>query len=198
MSTQSRIRGRIEAPTTAQGRMFKTMRWPIHFGPFGVGNRWRDRSMAGACVLCGGCLVAACGGGPLNPFSASNATEMLFIAAAQTWDINKDNTVTCQEWQEYTGELFAIGDKNADGAVDKDEYQHIVKSDRLFESVGMAYFDTDADGKLTAQEFSGRKNPAFGVLDRNNDCQIESAEMVRTRQVDNQKNDGSIPSVPGR
>lgn len=158
-----------------------------------------DSAAMALAPLAAAVVLAACSGGPSSPFSSGNSTEMLFVAAAQTWDIDKDNSVSCKEWEKYTGELFTIGDQNADGMVDAEEYKKIIKSDRLFQSVGMAFFDGNADGKLTAQEFTGRRNPAFDVLDRNKDCQIASGEMIRTRQVEALKQDGTIPggAAPG-
>ncbi|MEL7047864.1 MAG: hypothetical protein AAFO75_02715 [Pseudomonadota bacterium] len=143
------------------------------------------RARAVATVVGGlmaACVLSACGGGTV-PFGGSDSKERLFVSAAQTWDLNKDNKVTCSEWKQYTGELFTLADGNQDGVVGNDEYARIVKADRLFQSASLGFFDTNGDGKLTAQEFTETKNPAFDSLDRNKDCQIASEEMVRTRGI---------------
>ncbi|MEO1280693.1 MAG: histidine kinase [Pseudomonadota bacterium] len=145
-----------------------------------------------------GMLVGGCGGGAV-PFSGAKSDDMLFVSAAQTWDINKDNTVTCDEWKQYTAELFTLADANADGVVGTEEYARIIKADRLFQSAQLGYFDANKDGKLTNQEFTERRNPAFDILDQNKDCQIVSAEMVRTRGVQSAPpSDGGAPAqIPG-
>ncbi|MEO1206912.1 MAG: hypothetical protein AAFV45_11325 [Pseudomonadota bacterium] len=160
--------------------------------------RWPSTITAGATVMMVSLAMGGCGGASL-PFSGTKSDDMLFVSAAQTWDLNRDNTVTCDEWKQYTGELFTLADANADGAVGEEEYARIIKADRLFQSAKLGYFDTNKDGTLTAQEFTETKNPAFAILDRNKDCQIASEEMVRTVGVQSAPaSDGAPPSdLPG-
>jgi len=131
------------------------------------------------CILAS-LALAGCAGGS-SPFEGASDNQLLFVKAAQTWDINRDNTVSCDEWRSYTGELFDSADSNRDAFVDEQEYATIIKSDRLFQSAGMAFFDGNGDNKLTRAEFTERPNPAFEVLDKNKDCQIGSNEMVQVR-----------------
>jgi hypothetical protein len=51
-------------------------------------------------VLAPGLLVGGCSSSS-SPFSKSSDFDRTFIAAAQTWDLNKDGVVTCNEWNEY-------------------------------------------------------------------------------------------------
>lgn len=141
--------------------------------------------------------IAGCGGGS-SPFSKASSNELVFVSAAQTWDLNKDNVVTCDEWVQYTTELFQSADLDRDGAVTVEEYKKIISQDRLFEMAGMGHFDANGDGRLTQQEFTGARNPAFELLDRDKDCQIASGEMVQTRQMQSPKDEGSgAPNITG-
>lgn len=121
------------------------------------------------------------------------------MSAAATWDLDKNNAVTCEEWQRYTTELFTEGDANRDGALTVEEYKTVIKADRLFQSADHAYFDANKDGKVALQEMTSKPNPAFQILDKNKDCQIGSNEMVHTRQIQNLKtsSDDGPNTVPG-
>jgi len=161
-----------------------------------------QNALALSAALFASISVAGCGGAASpfsgSPFSKASSNELVFVSAAQTWDLNKDNVVTCDEWVQYTTELFQSADQDRDGSVTAEEYKTIVSQDRLFETVGMAHFDANKDGSLTLQEFTGARNPAFDLLDRDKDCQIASGEMVQTRQLDNDKNTGSgAPNITG-
>jgi len=152
---------------------------------------------AAGAVLSMAVLASACGGGGVsNLFSNASSNDLLFVSAAQTWDVDKDNAVTCQEWQTYTGQLFQTADTNTDGSLTKEEFKGVIKQDRLFQSTGMSYFDTNNDGKLSAQEFASTPNPAFKILDRDKDCRIASNEMVQTRQLQKVKEaEGADPPL---
>ena len=52
------------------------------------------------------------------------------------------------------------------------------RQDRLFTTIGFAYFDADGDGRITLPELADKPNPAFAVLDRNGDCTISFNERV--------------------
>ncbi|MEQ8824163.1 MAG: histidine kinase [Filomicrobium sp.] len=143
--------------------------------------------------------LVGCGGGG-NPFAQKSSNELLFVSAAQTWDLDKNNSVTCEEWQRYTTELFNEADRDKDGALTLVEYKNIVKADRLFQTADHGYFDSNKDGKVVIQEMTSKPNPAFRLLDKNNDCQIGPNEMVHTRQIQALKStsDGAAPAdLPG-
>ncbi|MCH9808964.1 MAG: hypothetical protein K0U74_14665 [Alphaproteobacteria bacterium] len=155
------------------------------------------RSYILSIIGCAALAVAGCGGGS-SPFAKKSSKELLFVSAAPTWDLDKNNSVTCDEWQRYASELFAEGDVNRDGMLTPEEYQKVIRADRLFETADHAYFDANKDGKVALREMTGKPNPAFQILDKNKDCMIAQNELVHTRQIQRIKKDTSDPSdLPG-
>lgn len=127
-------------------------------------------------LILGGCQST-------SPFASASGLELTFIAAAQTWDLNKDNVVTCDEWKQYLATSFAEVDANRDGNLSKEEYAKLAKQDKLFEEADYQFFGGKADGKLTLADMQATPNPAFKRLDKNGDCRLVSEEMVRQHTV---------------
>ncbi|MCC7253570.1 EF-hand domain-containing protein, partial [Hyphomicrobium sp.] len=78
-------------------------------------------------AVAGGCASSS------NPFSNTSDFDRTFIAAAQTWDLDKNGSVSCEEWTRYVSTEFRQADGNGDGALDAEEWKKMVASDRLFE-----------------------------------------------------------------
>ena len=123
-----------------------------------------------AILALGGCA------GSKNPLATASSTERAFVAAAETWDLNHDGSVTCDEWKQYAGTLFRGADANGDGFLARDEFAAMSRVDRLFETVGFAYFDADHDGRISLSELTEKLNPAFALLDANSDCVLSPEE----------------------
>jgi hypothetical protein len=138
----------------------------------------------GTGLVAGGCSSSA-------PFSKANDFDRTFISAAQTWDLDKNGSVSCDEWVQYVTQAFRENDVNGDGALDADEYAKLVRSDRLFEVANIAYYDTNGDGKASLEEMTGKQNIAFRLLDKNGDCQIDRTEAVQVHGVDRPKAGGA-------
>lgn len=149
-------------------------------------------------IVCTAAGVVGCGGGS-SPFGNASSNELLFVSAAATWDLDKNSSVTCDEWQSYTTQLFTEADGNGDGSLSVDEFKRVIRSDRLFESANHEYYDVNGDGKVMLAEMTGKPNPAFQILDKNKDCQIGPNEMVHTRQIQKLKKaaDGGPPPAGG-
>lgn len=144
------------------------------------------------CALASAALVPAvlaggCSSGIGNPFKDNNDFDRTFIGAAQTWDLDKNGSVSCDEWNQYVTTAFREADTNGDGSLDAEEHKMLVKNDRLFEVANIAYYDTNGDGKLSVEEMTGKQNLAFKLLDRNQDCQIDRTETVQVHGVDRVK-----------
>lgn len=144
--------------------------------------------MLGPGLVAGGCSSGA-------PFSKSNDFDRTFISAAQTWDLDKNGSVGCDEWVKYIQQSFRDFDANGDGGLDQDEYAKLVKTDRLFEIANIAYYDTSGDGRASLEEMTGKQNVAFKLLDRNQDCQIDRTETVQVHGVDRPKPGGGAPDT---
>lgn len=138
---------------------------PIRTSPFHV--------VTAIALVLGGCQSGS------SPFSGASSRELTFYAAAQTWDLNKDNVVTCDEWKQYLATSFREVDGNGDGHLNKDEFVKLAKQDKLFEEADYAFFGGKAEGKLTLAEMQAASNPAFARLDRDKDCRLVTEEMVR-------------------
>jgi Ca2+-binding EF-hand superfamily protein len=132
-------------------------------------------------AVAGGCASSG------NPFGNTSDFDRTFIAAAQTWDLDKNGSVSCDEWMQYVTQEFRQADANGDGALDEEEWKKLVASDRLFEVANLKYYDANGDGRVTLEEMTGKQNLAFKLLDRNGDCQIDRTESVRVHGVDKVK-----------
>jgi hypothetical protein len=136
-------------------------------------------------------LVAGAGGCATQgsaPESAS-AIDRVFASSATTWDVNRDGEVTCEEWKQYARGLFANADANKDGALSRQEFAAMARVDRLFDVANFDYFDGNGDGKVTLAEVIDKPNPAFRLLDKNNDCVIGRDEKARERSPGPQAED---------
>lgn len=160
-----------------------------------VGQRVRAKRGSACASLLAVSLLSACSTAS-NPFSNANDNDRTFIAAAQTWDLNKDGVVTCDEWKQYVMQAVREADANGDGALDATEWQTLVKNDRLFEIATLSYYDANGDGKVTADEIANKPNRAFQLLDKNNDCQIDRTETVQTYNVDKPKAKEQEQQIP--
>lgn len=155
----------------------------------------------GLAAVAGGCssMPSLTGGG--SPFGSASGVDRTFISAAQTWDFDKDGTVTCDEWKNYVATLHREADADGDGALTDAEFQKMSKTDQLFSVADRAYFDANGDGKVTVEELTSKPNPAFKTLDKNGDCRLDRNESVRVLPVDGPK-PSTAPNtdqqVPGR
>ena len=70
-------------------------------------RNWLASGAVAAALAVGGC-------GTSSPFSSASSTELTFINASQTWDLDKNGTVTCDEWKQYATSSFKQADGNGD------------------------------------------------------------------------------------
>jgi hypothetical protein len=143
-----------------------------------------------AIAIAGGCAQQA---------GLSEGVDGAFIRAAQTWDLNHDGIVTCDEWRNYARQLYKAADKNRDGKMTREEFAIIAKQDRLFETANFDYFDAGRKGYVTEADFVDKPNPAFLALDPERRCQLSTAQL-RTEITPKytQQNNPGIPGNEGR
>jgi len=125
-------------------------------------------------LLLAGCSSALLGAGTSPGLSVT--IEGAFIARAQTWNLNHDGKVTCEEWRTYAASLFKEADSDHDGKLIRKEFAKLPKIDRLFEVANFDYYDVDKQGYVTQADFVDRPNPAFAALDHDKSCVINLHE----------------------
>ncbi len=136
-------------------------------------------------------LLSGCGSSPMSSIGSISGsltgknsiseTDRVFLMAAGSWDRNRDNSVTCDEWKAYASELFNGADANRDDSVDASEWSRIVSVDRMFDTAGLQYYDTNGDGKVTRAEFVDRENPAFKLMDTGKTCKLTGEQLAGAR-----------------
>lgn len=131
-------------------------------------------------------LLAGCSSSPMSAIGSITGnsipdTDRVFLMAAGSWDRNRDNVVTCDEWKAYTTELFNGADVNRDEMVDATEWPRIVSVDRMFETANLDYYDTGNDGKVSRAEFVDRQNPAFRLMDTAKTCSLNGDQIAGAR-----------------
>jgi hypothetical protein len=134
-------------------------------------------------------MLGACSSSPLSsigsisPFGSNKVgeTDRVFLVAAGSWDRNRDNIVTCEEWKAYAAELFNGADANRDDNVEEAEWKAIVAVDRMFLTANHDYFDANNDGKVSRAEFVDKQNPAFKLMDTGNTCSLSGAQIAGAR-----------------
>ncbi len=165
----------------------------------------RTRAL-GLCLMTASAAgLAACGGSPLggggglsNPFSQGTSDfDMTFLTASSTWDMNKDGTITCDEWKQYAGEIFRDADADKDGSLTLQEWTGMTNTDKLFVTASHDYYDANNDGKVSLDELTGKKNQAFTLLDKNNDCQLGHDEKASVYSVAKPKEKEQNQQMPG-
>ncbi len=121
-------------------------------------------------LLLAGCCAALLGAGTSPGLSIT--IEGAFIARVQTWDLNHDGEVTCEEWRSYATSLFKEADGDHVGKLIREEFAKLAKIDWLFEVANFDYYDVNKQGYVTQADFVNRPNPAFEALDHDKSCLI--------------------------
>lgn len=162
---------------------------------------WHGLGLGLAAAI--GCGLTGCGGAPAlpsmsNPFSKGMSDfDLTFLSASSTWDLNKDGTVTCDEWKQYATQAFQEADADRDGSLTVQEWGTMSRNDKLFVTASHDYYDANNDGKVTLEELTGKPNRAFQLLDKNGDCQLGHDEKANVYSVAKPKEKEIDQSNPG-
>lgn len=147
-----------------------------------------------AVLTLGGCSSSPMSAiGSITGSKQVSETDRVFLMAAGSWDRNRDNSVTCDEWKAYATELFNGADANRDDAVDATEWGRITAVDRMFDTANVKYFDGNGDGKVTRAEFIDKPNPAFRLMDTGNTCALSGAQVAGARSKTQYDTSGKAP-----
>jgi hypothetical protein len=130
--------------------------------------------MRGVLVLACLAVLTGCGGNA-GPLASASATDLAFVTAEASWDLNRDGNVTCAEWKQYAASLFKDADRDRDGILSREEFSAMSRQDRC---------------RITLPELADKPNPAFALLDKNGDCVISSNErfnLAESRRPDEKR-----------
>ena len=132
----------------------------------------------GLCLHAGGCAS-------MSSSSSVSLSEIdkVFLSAAGSWDLNRDDIVTCVEWATYGAQLFDAADKGKKGFVTLQEFERVSRTDHMFKVANFKYYDADKDGKVTRTEFIDKVNPAFLYADKDKDCRLTTEELQMSRNL---------------
>ncbi|AOG09767.1 MULTISPECIES: calcium-binding protein [Rhizobium/Agrobacterium group] len=116
----------------------------------------------------------------------------------ENWDLNGNGEATLSELQSKRGDVFLTFDSNEDGFIDADEYVyfdearandmkanagghggHGGRADRASQGMTLQNNDADQDGKVSRDEFLGGVVAWMGMLDRNTDGVVTTADFGR-------------------
>lgn len=132
----------------------------------------RATACAAVAMPTAGCITAGPSVGDI---------ERTFIIGAATWDLNKDGTVTCQEWKTYVGDMFDRADTARQGFLTPEQFKRMEAEDKLFAVADFRYFDSGSKGRVTRADLVDKPNPAFVMLDQDKSCSLTSAELAGSR-----------------
>lgn len=148
----------------------------------------------GGKILVFGVIAALAG---CSSSGGRSDADKMFLSAAASWDANRDDVVTCDEWKAYAGAVFDAADRNKAGALTPDEFKTLEAGDRMFSVADFKYFDVNASGRLDRAEFVDRPNPAFAIADADKDCRLSTLEMTAARNIASPKPSWSGPAPQG-
>lgn len=158
------------------------------------------RAFAITAAVASAVSLAACStSGPLSSIGSITGTnkvsetDRVFLMAAGSWDRNRDNVVTCDEWKAYATELFNAADASRDDALDSTEWAEVVKVDRMFETANLSYYDANGDGKVTRAEFVDRQNPVFRLMNAGDTCRLTGDQVAGARSKTEYDTSGAKP-----
>ena len=111
----------------------------------------------------------------------------------QKMDVNKDGTVSQEEFQTFRANHFAEADKNGDGALSQSDFEAMAKlkeqerqkaMEKAREKRRLEHFkslDANGDGTVSQEEFTKKGERQFIRMDRNDDGQLNKDDRRKKK-----------------
>lgn len=97
----------------------------------------------------------------------------------ERFDVNKDGTVTLEEFTQQRDDAVLAADANKDGVIDKTEADaFILKMIEPMRDRMIARFDLNGDGKISKDEIDSPMKKRFALSDRNDDGKVTKEELA--------------------
>lgn len=110
-----------------------------------------------------------------SPEALGKVAEMMVEA-----DLNGDERTSRAELNQHRAQMFARLDRNEDGTIAADDSPRLRIAKRRFDSAFeqvRSIFDSNADGRVTLEEWNRSDPDVFALLDRNEDGVVTRAEL---------------------
>ena len=125
-------------------------------------------------------ILASCASSSQGP--KLSAADKSFLGGVGSYDKDKDNVVTCEEWRTAAASLFNRAGNGGD-VLTEANYKQLALIDRTYAVTSFKYFDANSDGKIDRAEFVERPNPAFTYADKDKDCRLTDLELKTARNI---------------
>jgi Ca2+-binding EF-hand superfamily protein len=106
-------------------------------------------------------------------------------------DVNKDGTVTREEFVAARADNFTKLDRNSDGYIDSNDVPKRLAKRRAQNGGGgdllAGQFDADGDGKVSKEEFVNGPTLAFDRADTNKDNVLDAQELAAAKEAMKEK-----------
>jgi Ca2+-binding EF-hand superfamily protein len=118
--------------------------------------------------------------------SAPAMAQMRGEGVFERSDVNKDGTVTREEFITARAEHFTKLDRNSDGYIDSNDVPERLAKRRAQKGSGdflAQQFDADGDGKVSKEEFVKGPTLAFDRTDTNKDNVLDAQELAAAKEA---------------
>ena len=118
--------------------------------------------------------------------SAPAMSQMRGEGVFERSDVNKDGTVTREEFIAARAEHFSKLDRNSDSYIDSNDVPKRLAKRRAQNGGGdflAQQFDADTDGKVSKEEFVNGPTSAFDRADTNKDNVLDTKELAAAKQA---------------
>ena len=123
-------------------------------------------------------------------FNAPAMAQMRGEGVFERSDLNKDGTITREEFLTARADHFTKRDRNSDGYIDSNDVPKRLAARRQQKGGGdfmVGQFDADGDGKVAKQEFINGPTLIFDRSDTNKDNVLDATELAAAKKAAKEK-----------